>query len=139
MSLLLDAFYELLNHSYDKELNMYADWAGQAVHAELRARGFDWVDALEGDADRPRDADMVISEPGAKDLGLSPTAFKALNEMLRDYDFGDGRPFLENVLQALRAIAKPTASQTRLRRQLDAISFEARESASRRIRVIRRD
>ncbi len=68
---------------------------------------------------------------------LSPTASQGLNEMLRDHDFGEGPSFLENVIQSLTLMGKLTANHARLRRQLEAISFEARQSLSVRIRVIR--
>ncbi len=138
MRLLLDAFGELSILSYDKELNMYVHSVGQAVDAELRARGFHGFFADEADPARPPEPEMVISQPDAKGLGLSSTAFQALNELLRDHDFGSGCTFLDNVLLALRAIGKATAAQGRLRRQLEAMPFETRASVSSSIRVMLR-
>ena len=129
MRLLLNAFDELSNQSYDKELLMCTGEAWDEILGELAARGFAWPDEKA----RPSpdlDPELVISEVQVKDYKLSATALRALNEMQRDYEFEDGPTFMESVMDALRYLGKPTADQRRLRRQLEAMSSAAREFLS---------
>jgi hypothetical protein len=125
LELLLDAFDELLNNTYEKELLLCAERVRGEIDSELRQRGFG----------HRTEAHTVVSVSGARGPLLTPTALQALNEMLHDYDFGEGKSFLENVLNALHRMDKLTADQSRLRRQLEAVSPETRESLSGRIRV----
>lgn len=129
MGMLLDTFDELLNHSYDKEINLQADSLRDAITAELEARGFP---SLEEYLRACRSLEGAPAIPGAftKDRRLSQTALLVLSEMLRDYDFGEGLCFFENVLCALNAVDRLTASQTRLYKQLGAMGFDRRKSLS---------
>lgn len=130
MRLLLDAFDKLANFCYDKELNFYSHYAGSQTHAELEARGFAWS-ADDDVPRREREPDLVIPDGWLKICKLSETALSALNQLRQDYEFEEGPAFLDSVLHVLRHLAKRTAAQGRLRRQLETIPFNTRESLSR--------
>lgn len=128
--LLLDAFDKLSSYCYDKELNRYADYVGSETSAELEAREFAWTS--DDDAPGPDPIpDLAIPSGWLKISKLSETALSALNQLRQDYEFDEGPGYLEDVLDVLRHLTKRTASQGRLRRQLEAVPYSVRESLSR--------
>lgn len=129
LRLLLDAFDKLRNYSYDDELNHYADYVASQMSAELKARSVAWS---SDDTRRPEPVpDLVIPPSWPKASKLSDTALAALNQLRQDHEFDEGPNYLDEVLDILRHLTKRTASQGRLRRQLEAISYDARQSLSR--------
>jgi len=138
MRAILNAFHELEVRSYldneDKGLAHYVEHAGSAMLGELEARGFPWeVDGI--DFSRVGGSVARMAEELAKKMRLSATAFQAMTEMLKDYEFGEGPGFLDDVLKALEYVDHLTAGQLRLRRQVEAIPYAERESLSCAIRL----
>jgi hypothetical protein len=128
--MLLDAFDKLSNYCYDKELNRYAGYVGGETSAELEARRF--AGTSDHDAIGPDPVpDLAIPRGWLKMSKLSETALSALNELRQDYEFDEGPGYLEDVLDVLRHLTKRSASQSRLRRQLEIIPYSIRESLSR--------
>jgi len=128
--LLLNAFNELSNYCYEKELNRYADYVGSETRAEIEARGFAWTDDDEALGPAPV-TDLAVPYEWSEASKLSETALAALNQLRQDYEFEEGPSYLDDVLHVLGHLSKRTAGQSRLRRQLVALPYDLRESLSR--------
>ncbi len=90
---LLDSVRELLLHSFDEERGPCAHGACEDIAAELQARGPEWV-YIDANPCPEGEPNLPVSICGTQGRWLSPTASQALNEMLRDHDFGEGPSFL---------------------------------------------
>ena len=123
LELLLEAFDMLFGDCYDKEVGTSASYARSEMDAELEVRGF-------APNDGNRTPDLAIPKGWLTLTGLTPTSISALNELRQDHEFEDGSAFLGSILKSLLHLEKLTAAQRRLRRQLEAIPFLAREALS---------